>query len=232
MLCAICLRKLTQQRNIVFDCCKTVVCKTCFIRLATLCPVCDRSKLNKVMFTCIRCRTELTPLQRVHDYATWEDFCSLCARGSKALHKQVSNTVIRSAACIYFGYFNIYVVLYYWLKLVSLLAIIYSQRNNRNSRRACMQEITQNLLRHGMLKPISSIILKYTDWKHPVAIIFTKSKFKRLFLEHQMLPVHLLKATNDGVRFRMYLHARDTTSRKDVIVFNIQLLYAIEPSQI
>lgn len=77
--CPICLSEEKKYTSyIIYNCCRLKLCKKCFIDMSTLCPICDRHRLNKKIFRCSKCNTHLSLLDRVHDPDSWEDFCGPC----------------------------------------------------------------------------------------------------------------------------------------------------------
>lgn len=55
------------------------------------------------------------------------------------------------------------------------------------------QDIKKELLKYKMIEPISHLILTYADIKHPHSILFNQSKFKKVFSDFELTPVHVLK---------------------------------------
>lgn len=83
-----------------------------------------------------------------------------------------------------------------------------------------MKQTIQNILiSNGLIPPLSRLILTYADIKHPVSILFTNSKFKKVFNEFNLTPVHILRKrkVNRETLFRLYIRNREN----DLILFNI-----------
>jgi hypothetical protein len=77
--CPICLEKEEKyNKYIIYNCCRLKLCKPCFIKMSTLCPICDRDRLNKKVFKCSMCDIPISLLDRIHDSISWEDYCQPC----------------------------------------------------------------------------------------------------------------------------------------------------------
>lgn len=79
--------------------------------------------------------------------------------------------------------------------------------------------IKKELKKNNIINHISDIILLYANIKHPNTIIFNKSKFKKLYTEHEIFPSHLLTPvpSKNKINFELILH--DSKQNKKTTIF-------------